>query len=208
MPNERILIVEDEAIVAADLEDRLQGLGYTVVGKAVTAADALRKAGETKADLVLMDIVLQGGADGTQAAEDIAKLYALPVVYVTAHTDEATVKRAQATRPYGYVLKPFDERELSIAIEIALYRNRVEAQLRSLNQQLQSALDQVKALQELLPICTQCKKVRKVSGHWERVENYLAAHSDVEFTHGICPECLEKGVLARKGLHRETSSPD
>src|SRR6187397_2155197 len=106
MKDARILIVEDEAIVAADLEDRLQHLGYNVVGKAVSAEEAIRMATDTKADLVLMDILLQGGADGVQAAEAIVNLHALPIVFLTAHADEQTVRRAQETEPFGYVIKP------------------------------------------------------------------------------------------------------
>jgi CheY-like chemotaxis protein len=152
-----------------------------------------------------MDILLEGDADGVEAAQAITKLYALPVVFLTAHADDATVRRAEATEPFGYVLKPFDERELTLTIEIALFRSRSEAKLRAVNQQLQAALDQVKTLQALLPICSSCKKVRALDGYWERVENYLMAHSEVEFTHGICPDCLKKGALTKKSVRHEAS---
>jgi len=193
MTKERIFIVEDEGIVAADLEDRLKHLGYTVVGKAASGEQALKQVADIKPDLILMDIILQGDMDGVEAGNEIVNQHALPVVYLTAHADEVTVRRAQDTGPFGYVLKPFDERELGIAIEIALYRSRTEAKLRSLNRKLLEALDHVKTLHGLLPICAWCKKIRDDGGYWQQVETYLKAHADVEFTHGICPECLEKG---------------
>lgn len=196
MPTERILIVEDEGIVAADLEDRLKHLGYTVAGKAASGERALQQVAATKPDVVLMDIILQGHMDGVQAAEEIVNRHAIPVVYLTAHADELTVRRAQDSGPFGYILKPFDERELGIAIEIALYRSRAEAKLRDLNRELRTALDQIKTLRGLLPICAWCKKIRDDDGYWKRLETYFRAHAEVEFSHGICPECLEKGLLS------------
>ena len=196
MTKERILIVEDEGIVAADLEGRLNHLGYTVAGRAASGEQALQLAASTKPDLVLMDIILQGDMDGVEAGNQIVQQQSLPVVYLTAHADELTVRRAQDTGPFGYVLKPFDERELGIAIEIALYRSRVESKLRSLNRELQEALDHVKTLRGLLPICAWCKKIRDDDGYWKRLETYFRAHAEVEFSHGICPECLEKGLLS------------
>ena len=198
MPTERILIVEDEGIVAADLEDRLKHLGYTVAGKAASGERALQQVAATKPDVVLMDIILQGHMDGVQAAEEIVNRHAIPVVYLTAHADELTVRRAQDSGPFGYILKPFDERELGIAIEIALYRSRAEAKLRDLNRELRTALDQIKTLRGLLPICAWCKKIREDDGYWQQLETYLMEHTHVEFTHGICPDCLEKGILAAK----------
>src|ERR1051325_5564674 len=152
MTKERILIVEDEGIVAADLEDRLKHLGYTVTGMAASGEQALRQVADTKPDLVLMDIILQGSMDGVEAGNQIINQHGLPVVYLTAHADELTVRRARDTGPFGYVLKPFDERELSIAIEIALYRSRAEAKLRTLNRELAEALEHIKTLHGLLPI--------------------------------------------------------
>jgi two-component system, cell cycle sensor histidine kinase and response regulator CckA len=127
----RILIVEDERIVAMDLELRLRTLGYAVVGLVTTGLDALRLTGELHPDLVLMDIRLQGEMDGITAADRIRKDYLVPIVYLTAHSDEETLKRAQITEPYGYLLKPFQERELRTVIEMGLYKHQAERNLRA-----------------------------------------------------------------------------
>ncbi len=124
-----ILIVEDERIVAADIASRLTRLGYRVVGQAACAEEAIRLAEEFLPDLVLMDIRLQGKADGIEAADVIRKRLRVPVVYLTAHTDEATFQRAKVTEPFGYILKPFSERELRTVIEMARYKFAAERKL-------------------------------------------------------------------------------
>lgn len=131
MATRRVLIVEDERIVAKDLELRLQALGYDIVGNAATGLDAVKLAGELRPDLVMMDIRLQGEMDGISAADTIRKKFFIPVVYLTAHSDEETLQRAQITEPYGYLLKPFQERELRTVIEMALYKHKVERELRA-----------------------------------------------------------------------------
>ena len=125
----RILIVEDELIVAADIASRLVRMGYQVVGQTDTAQDALQLAAKLLPDLVLMDIRLHGAADGVGAADEIRNRYRLPVVYLTAHADEATLQRAKVTEPFGYVLKPFEERELRTALEMALYKHAADRRL-------------------------------------------------------------------------------
>jgi CheY-like chemotaxis protein len=125
MPDKRILIVEDETIVAMTLEDALQGMGYSVAGTVSTAEDAIKMAGEARPDLILMDIRIQGEKDGIAAAEMINSLYHIPIVYLTAHSDDKTLERAVKTQPYGFLIKPFRERELHSTIEIALYKHRL-----------------------------------------------------------------------------------
>jgi CheY-like chemotaxis protein len=115
-----ILVVEDESIVALDLKHRLQNLGYAVVAIAASGAEAIEEVEETQPDLVLMDIRLKGDMDGIEAAREIQIRFGTPVVYLSALTDKDTLKRAEATRPYGYVIKPFDEPELHNTIEKAL----------------------------------------------------------------------------------------
>lgn len=126
----RILIVEDERIVAKDLQFRLNGLGYQVAGMAAEGHDAIAKAREMRPNLVLMDIRLENGMDGIQAAEQIRSLYDIPVIFLTAYADQTTLARAKITEPFGYILKPFEERELQSTIEIALYRHAAEQKLR------------------------------------------------------------------------------
>ena len=135
----RILLVEDEAIIALDLRQRLEDLGYVVTGIAVNGADALALAETTSPTLVFMDITIMGPMDGIETAKVLTSRMDVPVVFLTAHTDAGTVSRAKAAKPYGYLVKPFDERELATTIEVAVYRHRTEAEARLLQQAIGSA---------------------------------------------------------------------
>jgi PAS domain S-box-containing protein len=139
----RILIVEDENIVAFNIQNRLEGLGYTVAAVISAGEAALQKVAETHPDLVLMDIKLKGVVDGIQAAEQIRNEFEIPVVYLTAYTDEETLNRAKLTEPYGYILKPFEARDLNTTIEIALYKHRIEQQVREREQWLARTLKSI-----------------------------------------------------------------
>lgn len=123
----RIMVVEDEGIVALDICQTLEAVGYTVVHHANTGEDAVEKADALRPDLILMDINLAGPMDGIQAAEQISQRSPTPVVFLTAHADEVTLQRAKLTRPFGYIIKPFDSDELRTTIEISLHRAQSEA---------------------------------------------------------------------------------
>jgi PAS domain S-box-containing protein len=125
-----ILVVEDEQIVAADILRRLERMGYRVSAVASTGEEAIARVEELHPDLLLMDIVLQGPTDGVQAAQEIRTRVDLPIVYLTAYTDQETVRRAKQTQPSGFLIKPFDERELNFTIEMALFKHRAERDLR------------------------------------------------------------------------------
>ncbi|HXM45814.1 MAG TPA: response regulator [Bryobacteraceae bacterium] len=129
MNRPRIMLVEDENVVAADIEECVKGLGYEVVGAVATGAEALRLAVNATPDLVLMDIKLQGAVDGIDVAGAMYDQLKIPVVYLTAHADAEILERARQTAPCGYVLKPFDDRALRTAIELAFDRHRRESQL-------------------------------------------------------------------------------
>ena len=126
----KILIVEDESIVAWELQSRLQNLGYSVPAVAFSGEDALSKVESVQPDLVLMDIVLEGEMDGIETAHHISAQYDIPVVYLSAHSDEKTLERAKMTTPYGYILKPIGDRDLHITIEMALYKHKMEKKLK------------------------------------------------------------------------------
>lgn len=131
MNDAHIFIVEDEILVARDLEQQLTALGYTVVGIAASGEEALEQIERLQPQLVLMDIRLQGKMDGIATADVLRQQFSLPVVYLTAHADQATVARARITEPFGYILKPFEERELSTVVEMALYKHQAEQKLRA-----------------------------------------------------------------------------
>ncbi|HVP96774.1 PAS domain S-box protein [Methanoregula sp.] len=126
----RILIVEDERIVAEDLRLTLIQLGYEIAGSTGTGEEAVRLAREASPDLILMDIYLAGKINGITATEEIRKFSPVPVVYLTAFADTAIMEKARVTQPYGYILKPYQERELNTVIEISLYKYQIDRQLR------------------------------------------------------------------------------
>lgn len=130
MSQPRILIIEDEAIVALDIQDRLKDLGYAVAGMGERGDEALELVASTSPDLVLMDIRLKGDTDGITAAAAIRERWGIPVIYLTAFSEDSTLQRAKVTEPFGYVIKPFEDREIQSAIEIALYKHRAEQRLR------------------------------------------------------------------------------
>ena len=127
----RIMLVEDENIIAMDIQQRLEILGYQVVAHVTSGEDAICTAAETKPDLILMDIKIHGPMDGIDAAAKIRVTQDIPVIYLTAFADESTLKRARLTEAFGYLLKPFEDRELHSAIEIALYKHVMEKKLRA-----------------------------------------------------------------------------
>lgn len=125
-----ILIVEDQLIIAMDLRLTLEGLGYGVTGIAGTAEECFLYVEREKPDLVLMDIMLSGNVDGISAAELIQRNYELPIIYLTAHSDDNSLLRANLTGPYGYIVKPIEERDLYTSIEIALHRFSIDKELK------------------------------------------------------------------------------
>jgi len=131
-----LLIVEDEAVVAGDLEARLKRRGYSVCGVAVSGDEALALARQHRPDLALMDIRLQGDMDGIQTAEVLRRELDVRVIYLTANSDAAMLERAKDTAPYGYLLKPFAERELEINIEVALHKQESERQLAAVHSEI------------------------------------------------------------------------
>jgi CheY-like chemotaxis protein len=120
MSGERILLVEDDDIIARVADWRLKNLGYVVCGRAVSSAEAMDLVVKTLPDLVLMDINIKGDVDGIETAKLIKKGFNIPVVYVTSHSDGPTLDRARETKPDGFIVKPFEDKDLRVAIELAL----------------------------------------------------------------------------------------
>lgn len=317
-----ILIVEDEVIIAENLSNKIRKLGYAVAGIAHSGNGAIKMAFDLRPQLILMDIQLEGTVDGIDTAEAIRNRYDVPIVYLTAHSDRATLQRAKLSEPLGYILKPFDDRDLTIKIEMALYKHKTDKKIqdqrellritlssigeaviatdaegrisfintvaesltgqlkdttigkpleqaltiidendqtrltnlmqnllnmgkisnptsrwlldrgekavpiringspirdklgnfrgiiiicRDISQQrrsekekdellskLENALGKVRLLSGLLPICASCKRIRDDKGYWNQIESYIKSHSEVEFSHGICPRCVKE----------------
>jgi PAS domain S-box-containing protein len=134
-------VVEDEAIVARDIQVQLKALGYEPVAHAKRGEDAVTLVGELLPDLVLMDIQLAGDMNGVQAAAEIRQRFAVPVVFLTAFAEDSTLEQAKQAEPFGYVLKPYAERELRIVLEMALYKHRIETRLRDSEDRYRNLVD-------------------------------------------------------------------
>ncbi|MBC9889321.1 MAG: response regulator [Opitutae bacterium] len=143
IPKAKLLVVEDEGITAEDIKDYLISLGYDVLGICSTGEEAVEKVRNLEPDLVLMDIRLAGVVDGIQAADIIREHYEIPVVYLTAYSDPQTLERAKITDPYGYVLKPFNQRDLQIAVEIALHKHKMQSRLQESERWLSATVSSV-----------------------------------------------------------------
>ena len=149
MEKARILIVEDEAIIAMEIESQLQSLEYEVTSIVDTGEKAIKKAEADKPDLILMDIRIKGEMDGIDAAEVIRNKYGIPVIFSTAYLDEERIERAKITMPFGYVLKPIQERDLKVTIEMALYVSKVDAERRKAENLVKFRLELEKMTNEI-----------------------------------------------------------
>lgn len=127
MKKARILVVEDEVIIAIQLEEKLKSLGYEVTSTVNNADDAIQKVENDKPDLILMDIHIQGDKDGIETAAIIRERSKIPVVFSTAYLDEERIERARITMPFGYLRKPFQERDLKLTLELALHVSKIDA---------------------------------------------------------------------------------
>ena len=125
----KILIVDDEAYVSTQLEERLISMGYDVVGRASSGETSIDMAKSLHPDLILMDIVMPGKIDGIAAAEIIKEEVDIPVVFLTGYAEDQFIERAKSVEPFGYIVKPFQEREIKATIEVAIYKKEMERRL-------------------------------------------------------------------------------
>ncbi len=179
-----ILIVEDEVLICELTRRTLMNLGYRVLDPVHSGEDAVTAAGNHKPDLILMDIALQGEMDGITAAQKIHDMYEIPIIYVSGHANDSLLERAKPTEPYAYILKPFNDRELHMSIELAIYKHKHRH-------------DSYLALSKkgIIPICSQCKKIRDENGEWQHIVKFIQENSNILFTHGLCPECFAQLYL-------------
>ena len=143
MEKVRILIVEDEGLIARDIENMVKNAGYEVCGVVQSGTEAIRQAETLEPDLVLMDILLQGEMDGIEAAYIIRERFNLPVIYLTSHADETTLERAKVSEPLGYTLKPVEQKELMTVMEMALYKHKLELKLKEREEWLGTILHSI-----------------------------------------------------------------
>jgi len=174
MSQKKILIVEDESIIAEDISDSLISLGYGISGMVYSGEEAIEAAAKFRPDLILMDVNLQGEMDGITAAAEIRSRFQIPVVYLTAYTDENTLRRVNATKPFGYIVKPFEEKNLHTTIQLALHQHEYDSLTnlpnRSLlREQLNQVLDKQKELPAMIPVITlsldRINRINSTLGH-------------------------------------------
>ena len=186
----RILVVEDERIVGAALQVQLEKAGYEVVANVGTADQAVAAARDTAPDLVLMDINLGKGGDGIEASGRIRNHVDIPIVFLTAYSDPETMERAGATAPFGYLLKPIDDRMLGPAVEMAIYRHRLDIEREKLLARVDAQQVEILELRSFLPVCAWCKKVRSDEGYWQDLASYVEERLGVSIANGICEDCV------------------
>jgi two-component system, response regulator PdtaR len=187
----RVVIADDQESMSAIIRRQLVKIGHVVIGKATNGRQAVEMTQLLQPDIVLMDIEMPE-MDGLEAARLIHEKCPRPVVLLTGHDDLEMVRLASKAGVGAYLMKPPSAPEIERSIVIAVARFADLMELRRLNIELKSALDNVKVLKGLIPICAGCKKIRDDKGYWEGVETYIKKHSDIEFSHGLCPDCIVK----------------
>jgi AmiR/NasT family two-component response regulator len=194
----RVLIVEDDSLVSEMIHGLVEDLQYRVVGKAIDGRQGVEMVETLHPDVVLMDIEMPR-MDGLEATRRIFEQYPTPVVILSAYENPQLLKEASQTGVGAYLVKPPNMRQVERAIIIAMARFKDIMELRYINmeletryRQIEAAFGQIKTLSGLLPICSNCKKIRNDQGYWEQVEIYIAKHSDADFSHGLCPDCLKQ----------------
>jgi PAS domain S-box-containing protein len=204
---ERILIIEDEVLVAESIRDNLVGLGYEVVAVLAYGEEAVKEAATLRPDLVLMDIRLAGEIDGVEAAEQIRASLGIPVIYLTAHAEDEMLQRASLTEPFGYLLKPFRREDLKSTIRMALYKHRVDQQLQEAQRFLQSAFD---ALSAHIAVLDESGTIVAVNASWRSFADdngltwadYGIGHNYLEVCESAAGYGLEGALEVAEGIRQ------
>ena len=186
----RILIVDDNVLALETIQEILERQGYKVIGRAMNGSQAVDLVEELTPDLVLMDIEMPR-LNGLEAARQIQDRCPTPVVMLTAHDAPDLVAQAGEVGVMSYILKPPRPDVVTLVLPLALARFQELQELRRVNDELAHALEEVKTLSGLLPICANCKRIRDDEGYWHHVEHYIQSHSQARFSHGICPSCMQ-----------------
>lgn len=188
-----ILIVDDVAENVEVLYRLLSGEGYRFA-VAQNAEETYRAAEREVPDLVLLDIMLPD-VDGFTVASELLRRHGnryLPIVFITARTEESDKVRGFQAGGVDYITKPFEYREVKARVQTHLKLKSAEEEKSRLIEDLQAALREVKQLQGIIPICARCKKIRDDGGYWQQVEHYISTHSEAEFSHSLCPNCIQE----------------
>ena len=176
-----VLVVEDESIVSKDIQHSLKKLGYNVVGASSTGEKAIELAATENPDIVLMDIMLKGEMNGIEAADQIKKNQAIPIIFLTAYADELTLSKAKITQPYGYILKPFKEIDLHTTIEMAIYKHGKEQEIVKERDLLFSIVDNKEGTKDHIFVKSNSKLVKLKTNEIffiEALKDYVVLHTE------------------------------
>ncbi|MBU0680805.1 MAG: response regulator [Proteobacteria bacterium] len=184
----RVLVAEDNQVVAELIKQSLAKIGFEMIGLAITGSQAVEMTIALCPDVVLMDIEMPD-LDGLEATKQIQRRQPTPVVILTIHEGEDLIEKASEVGASAYLTKPPKVQEIERAIIMALARHGDLMECWRLNRELEKALKEIKELQGILPICSSCKKIRDDKGYWNQIESYFRLHSEIGFTHSICPDC-------------------
>lgn len=187
----RVVIAEDDFLVGTEIVRLAESLGCQVLGVARDGAQAVDLVRELKPDLALLDIQM-GQVSGLEAARRIRDECPVPVVILTAYESPELLLEASQAGVGAYLSKPPDRAEMQRALTIAVARFADLVELRRLNLRLQRALDEVKTLTGLIPMCCFCKRIRTDEGFWQEVASFISTRTEAMVTHGLCPGCLEE----------------
>ncbi len=188
--NINILIAEDDYLVCEQIKRTLRDSRYTIIGEASNGEEAVKMVIELKPDLVLMDIKMPK-VDGLEASRQLSEQHPLPIVILTAYESAELVKQASEVGVGAFLNKPPRLTEIENAITIAIARHQDLMEMRRLNLDLKKALDEIKTLRGIIPICSKCKKIRDEDGGWIPVELYIEDHSEAGCSHGLCGPCSD-----------------
>ncbi len=188
-----ILMVDDVPKNLQVLGNILSKEGYKI-SAALNGEQALNILDKATPDLILLDIMMPGlnGFEVMKKIQNDKKAKEIPVIFLTAKTEKEDVIQGIELGAVDYITKPFNATELKARVHNHLELKLSKDRLKKLNSELQTALDEIKTLKGLVPICASCKKVRDDDGYWQEVEHYVSAHTEANFSHGVCPNCMEK----------------
>ena len=193
MQQKKVLIVEDEGVVALSLQSILTKMGYTIIGTAITGDEAITLARDRNPDVILMDIHIKGTMDGIQATEKINEFSDVPIIYLTAYADDETVSRAIRTRSHSYLVKPVNQRELYSNIEFAIYKRRLKDRAVTSQENLELLLTKVKEAGFIMDLKNRnrffqsdCRGADRIPGRRDERNEFLRSFESGPFPTGIC----------------------
>lgn len=187
----RLVVAEDDFLVCEEIKRILRDTAYEIVGEAGNGRQAIRLVSELHPDAVLMDIRMPE-MDGLTASQRITEECPTPIVIMTAYEAADLVEMAGKAGVAAFLTKPPVLTEIDRAITIALARHADLMELRRVNQELHTALEEIKTLRGILPLCSFCKKIRTADKTWEDVDVYIHKHTEADISHSVCPECMKQ----------------